>query len=194
MNLISVFVLFVGVELCALRWTAYAQQNVDILREGGSGSAVVLLSIARIRQSGAFGDDNELLRRIAYVETRDGTAEDTYCEGFDGGIWAVTRDAFLDTQDTDANPRLRGRFRAIRDQFGIDWPSVTRRDLRRPLYSAIAARLVLFIAPASIPRASDIAAQAEFWMKYYNPGGSTANFISAANELEGTQVTRAKQH
>ena len=190
MNLISVFVLFVGVELCALRWTVHAQQNVDILREGGSGSAVVLLSIARIRQSGTFGDDNELLRRIAYVETRDGTTEGTYREGFDGGIWAVSRDAFLDTQDTDANPRLPGRFRAIRDQFEIDWPSVTWRDLRRPLYSAIAARLVLFIAPVRfIPRASDIAAQAEFWMRYYNPGGSTANFISAANELEGTQVT-----
>ena len=185
MKLISVYVLL-------LVGCAYAQQNIDILQEGGSGSAVVLLSIARIRQSGAFGDDNELLRRIAYVETRDGTTEDTYREGFDGGIWAVTRDAFLDTQDTDANPRLPGRFRAIREQFEIDWPSVTWRELRRPLYSAIAARLVLFIAPVrSIPQASDIAAQAEFWMRYYNPGGSTANFISGANELEGTQVTRA---
>ena len=185
MKLISVFVLLlVGVELCA-----YAQQSIDILREpGGSGSAVVLLTIARIQQSGAFADANELLRRIAYVETRDGTTEDTYREGFDGGIWAVRQDALLNTQNTAANQRLRGRFTAIRERFQIDWPSVTWRDLRRPLYSAIAARLVLFIAPASIPQASDIVAQAEFWMRHYNPEGSTANFISAANELEGKPV------
>ena len=181
MKLISVFVLLlVGVDLCA-----YAQQSIDILREGGSGSAVVLLTIARIQQSGTFADDNELLRRIAYVETRDGTTEGTYREGFDGGIWAVSQDAFLNTQNTSANQRLRRRFTVIREQFKIDWPSVTWRDLRRPLYSAIAARLVLFIAQASIPQASDIAAQAEFWMRHYNPEGSTANFISAANELEG---------
>ena len=188
MKLPSVIVVLVfGVELCAQWWTAHAIEDSEILQEGGSGSAVVLLSVARIQQSGSFADDNELLRRIAHVETRDGTAEDTYREGFDGGVWAVSREAFRNTQNTSANRRLRGRFEDIRNEFQIDWPLVTWRDLRRPLYSAIAARLVLFIAPASIPQTSDIPAQAEFWMRYYNPGGSTANFIAAASELEGNK-------
>ena len=175
---------FFAVWLCTHWWTAHAQQAI-VLQEGGNGSAVVLLSIAHIQQSGSFADDNELLRRIAFVETRDGTTEDTYREGFDGGVWAVSREAFLDTQDTKNNPRLPGKFEGIREKFQIDWPSVTWRDLRRPLYSAIAARLVLFVAPTSIPQTSDIPAQAEFWMQYYNTGGSTANFIAAASELEG---------
>ena len=179
-----VLVYLFSVWSCTHWWAAHAQQAIVL--QGGNGSAVVLLSIALIQQSGSFANDNELLRRIAFVETRDGTAEDTYREGFDGGVWAVSREAFLHTQDRNINPRLPGKFEDIREKFQIDWPSVTWRDLRRPLYSAIAARLVLFVAPASIPQTSDIPAQTEFWMRYYNPGGSTATFIAAASELEGT--------
>jgi len=48
-----------------------------VLEEGAKGTAVVLLSIAHIQQAAIFPDDNEMLRRIAYVETRDGSDPDT---------------------------------------------------------------------------------------------------------------------
>lgn len=156
-----------------------------ILQEGGNGSAVVLLAIARLQQSGIFADDNELLRRIAYVETRDGTAENTYRQGYDGGIWAVDENVFLDTQNVDAYPRLRAKFDQIRKELNVDWYSTRWSDLRKPLYSAIASRLVLYNVPRAIPLADDISGQAELWANYYRQGGSVSEFVTVANELEG---------
>ena len=57
--------------------------------------------------------------------------------------------------------------------------------MKRPLYSAIAARLLLFIAPERLPDASDIEGQALLWKRYYNENGSVAEFTGAAYELEG---------
>ena len=161
------------------------QPEATILREGGNGSAVVLLAIARLQQSGIFADDNELLRRIAYVETRDGTAENTYRRGYDGGIWAVDENVFRDTQRVDTYPRLRAKFDQIRKEFNVDWYSTRWSDLRKPLYSVIAARLVLYNVPRAIPVANDISGQAELWANYYHQGGSVSEFVATANELEG---------
>ena len=80
-----------------------------IRQDGASGPEAVLLAVARIQQSGIFGNDNDLLRRIAYVETRDGTLPDTFRDGYHGGIWAVDQAAFLRTQDTSVNSRLRAK-------------------------------------------------------------------------------------
>ena len=63
-----------------------------MLENGRSGTDVVLLSIAYIHQVAIFQDDNNLLRRIAFVETKDGSYLD---EGNSGGIWAVDEDTFL---------------------------------------------------------------------------------------------------
>ena len=47
---------------------------VDLTREPGiNGSDVVQACIAIITQPGIFTQDQQLLRRIAYVETCDGT-------------------------------------------------------------------------------------------------------------------------
>ena len=164
---------------------AAGQPEEILLREGANGSAVVLLTIARLQQTGIFADDNELLRRIAYVETRDGTVADTYRQGYDGGIWAVDQNVFLDTQNVDTHPRLRAKLAQIEDEFRIDWYSTDWRDLRKPLYSAISARLVLYNLPRAIPQADDISAQGELWAEYYRQGVSPSEFDVTANELEG---------
>ena len=67
-------------------------QGVDrTVEQGASGSDVVL---AKVESSGVFRDsDKRLLRRIAYVESRDGTTKPP-----NGGIWNVSRDAFENTQ------------------------------------------------------------------------------------------------
>ena len=162
-----------------------AQSEDIILQEGSNGSAIVLLTIARLQQSGIFADDNELLRRIAYVETRDGTAENTYRQGYNGGIWAVDENIFNDTQNINIYPRLRAKFDQIRRQFNVDWCSVRWSDLRKPLYSAIAARLALYNLPRTIPNAGEVTTQAQLWADYYHQGGSVSEFVAVAGELEG---------
>ena len=170
----------------APQWSA-AQDDI-IEQEGSSGTAVVLLSVTRIRQSGIFASDNGLLRRIAYVETRDGTDPATYREEFDGGIWAVTESAFRDTTNIIEYRLLPAKLVDIKDHFGIEWAGVEWNDLRKPLYSAIAARLVLYNVPVAIPEANDIQAQADYWEGYYNLAGSVSEFTGAARELEGESI------
>ena len=43
-----------------------------ILERASNGTSVVLLTVAYLQQTTIFSDDNGMLRRIAYVETRDG--------------------------------------------------------------------------------------------------------------------------
>ena len=151
---------------------------------GANGTEAVLLAIARIQQSGIFGNDNQLLRRIAYVETRDGTLPDTFRDGYHGGIWAVNEVAFNRTKNTSANSRLPSKLMQIQ-HLGVFWEQVQWNDLRKPLHSAIAARLVLFIASSAIPSASDLEAQATFWKQNFNPSGETSVFVALSSSLEG---------
>ena len=152
--------------------------NEAVLEEGASGTAVVLLSVAHIQQSTIFPDDNQLLRRIAFVETQDGTTDD------EGGIWAVSEAAFESTKEP-SNTILVSKYELILQQFSIVWQSVQFSDLRRPLYSALAARLVMFTAPRAIPSDTDVMGQAEFWRDNYNTDGSVEEYIRATMELQG---------
>ena len=43
-----------------------------------AGIDVVFASVSRIQQANIFPDDNRLLRRVAFAETRDGIDLDTY--------------------------------------------------------------------------------------------------------------------
>ena len=171
-----------------------AQLEDSLLEEGGAGATVALLSVVHIRSTGIFDNDNDLLPRIAYAETRDGTANDTYREGYHGGIWAVEESAFLNTQDNATHSSLTEVFEDIQQEFGIDWSSTTWRDLRKPFYSAIAARLVLFVTTMPIPISSDVQGQANFWAQYYNPGGSTESFISAITRYYCNEFLISTRH
>lgn len=54
-------------------------QSVDLtIVPETSGTAVVFAAVSRIQLSNIFPDDQRLLRRVAYVETRDGIDADTY--------------------------------------------------------------------------------------------------------------------
>ena len=156
-------------------WAASVDDR--ILQPGANGTSVVLLTVAHIQQTTVFADDNGMLRRIAYVETRDGTRPSD-------SIWRVDQDALLRTQILE-HPTLNVKHNLISQEFAIDWTSVELEDLKRPLYSAIAARLLLFIAPERLPDANDIEGQALLWKRYYNENGSVAEFTGAAYELEG---------
>ena len=155
------------------------------------GTDVVLASIGRIDQSEVFTSDNRLLRRIAYAETRDGVDINTFRVGYNGGIWQVDEAIFNQTQDTAANPGLLQIYPQVRASFGIDWPNATWADLRRPLFSALAARLYFTTVSDPIPVAGDLRGQGEYWKNNYNSDAADTvqGFIDSITALEeqGTQ-------
>ena len=53
------------------------------------GAEVVEAVVNIIRESCLFAEDKRFLRRLAYVESHDGTDPKTYRSGYDGGIWQV---------------------------------------------------------------------------------------------------------
>ena len=77
---------------------------------------------------------------------------------------------------------IRATCDTIRREFGIDWTTVTWSDLRKPLYSGLAAVLYLMQRmgsnSTSIP--SSIEGQESFWTHYYHFGAPVRNFTSAA--------------
>jgi len=64
--------------------------GMDETREPGAAGAVVVDSVVRLLDDACvFPEDARFLRRLAYVETTDGTADKTYTDDYDGGIWQV---------------------------------------------------------------------------------------------------------
>ena len=159
----------------------------ETLAAGASGSAVVHAVIRRIEDSNIFLSENQFLRRIAYVESKDGTDSGTYRSGYHGGIWQVDEVGFRDTQDTTSHRRLAKKLDKIHDSFAINWREVQWEDLRKPLYSGLAARLFLSNIPEFIPVASDIRAQGQYWKKHYNTddrAGTADKFVEDIGALK----------
>lgn len=151
--------------LSALLHVATSQRDRTI-EVGASGTDVVLATISRLRLANVFTDDNRLLRRVAYVESRDGLDSDTFRPGYFGGIWQVDEVNFNRTQDTATHPYLAesgGIFENLLSELGLDWTAARWRDLEIPLISAVAARIFFEIADEDIPDIGDVAAQGEFW-------------------------------
>ena len=166
------------------------QQGVDrTLERGASGADVVKATVNKIQN--VFGDDQQFLRRIAYVESKDGTDSNTYQSGYHGGIWQVDEIGFQGTQDIRSHPRLPVRYEKIRKEFGIDWSSVQWSDLRIPLYSGIAARLILLNIPETIP--CDKEGQATYWKTYYNTDAGAGTASKFLMDLDALDANEGKQ-
>lgn len=136
------FLLVVGIFVTC---TSSATLTDPLLQDRANGSVTVLRAISIIQQSGIFDiSASDTLRLIAFVETRDGTNHDTFRKGYDGGIWAVDRDDFMSTKSTQLYHGLSEKLELIAQKFNIHWLYVEWADLRKPLFSALAARLVIF--------------------------------------------------
>ena len=157
---------------------------VDLTREPGTnGRDVVQACIAVITQPGIFSEDQQLLRRIAYVETRDGLDPDTYACNNDGGIWQLSETKYSATKTV--NQQL---LQNIAAHFYIDWTATVWSDLRKPLFSALAARLYFKVKTAEISLSHDISAQGNYWATYYtSSGGTQTEFVNIINELTATK-------
>ncbi|PVD27455.1 hypothetical protein C0Q70_12615 [Pomacea canaliculata] len=82
--------------LLTLHATPGGAQGVDKTREANQGGADVVDAVVDvIRSNCIFSEDRLFLRRLAYVESRDGSPLiHTYRPGYDGGIWQVDEDKF----------------------------------------------------------------------------------------------------
>ena len=162
------------------------------VEQGASGADVVLATIAKIESSRVFNSDKRLLRRIAYVETRDGAASPS-----NGGIWNASQEAYEETQQISLLSQLRLQinvaFSTELAQSDVNsYESLQWEDLRKPLWSALAARLTLFVIEGRggrLPTSSDISGQATFWSKYYGTEGNANKFIADVQQLEMDEGT-----
>ena len=167
------------------------QQGVDRTLEREATGADVVRAVSN-RIQAVFGDDRQFLRRIAFVESKDGTDSNTYRSGYHGGIWQVDEIAFRSTKDTASHPGLIAKHQQILDTFGINWLNVEWSDLRIPLFSGLAARLFLLNIPDTIP--CDISGQATYWKRYYNTfagAGTVGKFtqdVAALDRMESKYI------
>ena len=138
----------------------------DIYTCDTSGSKIVKDAVSKVEST--LGGTNKLLERTAYVESKNGKDPNTYRDGYHGGIWQVDRIGFEDTQNVASHAKLKEHFKKINADFGIDWSTVKYEDLRKPLYSAIAARLKYLNIASSIPPSWQLTRQAKYWKEHYN--------------------------
>ena len=164
--------------------------NVDLtLVPEENGANVVLACIAKIDVSRIFPrDDQQLIRRIAYTETENGLDPSTYSgSSNNGGIWQLSEDRYIQTKDNTDSSVLQ----KIQEMFDIDWASTSWVDLRKPFFSALAARLYIELEVASVdsfPFSTNIPLQSSFWINVYTSSSKTeADYAAVAillNEQE----------
>ena len=108
-----------------------------------------------------FMADNFFIKRVAMVENSlNRTSKE-------GGLWNVDECAFKATQGKrKENKQLAALHKTVRRTFGVTWSKIKFSDLRRPLYSVLAARIVLEMNERSIPRG--LRNQARFWLETYH--------------------------
>ena len=145
-----------------------ADAQVDLtMAVNASGTNVVLATISIIDGSNVFTDNNRFLRRVAYAESRDGLDPDTFRDGYNGGIWQVDEEVFLRTMDRATFPFLvepGGIYeRLLQSDLNLDWAVAVWEDLRKPLISAVAARIFFELAEDDIPNIGDVEGQGDFW-------------------------------
>ena len=153
----------------------------DIFTPHKSGHQIVEMCVQKLK-SPLFNvpDDNEFMKRVAYVMSEFGKNMIK-----NGGIWQVTPTVFEDTMDTSAHKRLPRKYQQIWKAFNIDWKSVKYKDLDKPFYSALAARLYLSNYPEYIPPSHRVQDQAEYWkFRYMTGSGDIQHFIEKVKELE----------
>lgn len=156
--------------------------GVDLtIVEDATGPDVVAATIAKIEATHIYASDKRLLHRIAYVEMEEGQTGDN------GGIWKVSREDFEHTKQDESLDEKRSDIAAAFPEIN-DWELVQWEDLNKPLWSALAARLVILQAvlnnSTDIPALSDSSGQAAFWNTYYNVHGNASHFQMIVEQLQ----------
>ncbi|XP_046340047.2 uncharacterized protein LOC124121112 [Haliotis rufescens] len=170
--------------LLVLLVSVVAGQNVDLtVSSGAKGRDVVETVVDRIRSNCIFPEDRLFLRRLAYAESKDGADPKTYRKDYDGGIWQVDEAMYNATRRCPFI--VSDECALIGSAFNITWRDTTWQDLRKPLYSGLAASLYMLIRLGFInSMPGDLPGQADTWAHYYHLGSPDSDFISAANAVK----------
>ncbi len=182
-------VVIVILSNAALSQCYCADSCIDFTRVPGSiGTSTVLATIRLVQHSGIFLEDYDILRRIAYAETLDGTE---YYAANSGGIWKVSEQVFNITKSVSSNNTDSSGFNIINDildavdsVFRINWDTVTYQDLEKPLYSALAARIYIQQLQENdgISISSNANEQATLWLTEYSVTKNyTTFYLDAVN-------------
>ena len=156
---------------------------------GANGSDVVEAVISKLGLLENIGPDHRFMRRLAYVETRDGAVEN------EGGIWGVDDDKLgqireaLNDQTARGHTELNAATQDITSKCEVDLESsLYMQQMSIPLYSGLTARLVLYLWNVSrreaIPLAGNVTGQAHFWASQYHQGGDQQHFLKRVLSLE----------
>ena len=145
----------------------HEQRTVDLAQQYEMhGSKVVEAVIDRIARSEIFENNFGYIRRISWVETKDGLEKLTFRPNYYGGLWQMDEKVFKQTKDTYTYPTLTEKFARIQSEFQINWVSVQWKDLRKPLHCGLAVHLYMFTREEKIPL--NVKDQAEHWKRNYN--------------------------
>ncbi|OQV18313.1 hypothetical protein BV898_07518 [Hypsibius exemplaris] len=179
----SILLITLGVYLVG------AQTTDTTLQERTHSEDVVDVVIKKITRANFASPDKGFMKRIACAESQYGTAPTTYANGYYGGVWQMDEANFLLTKNNITYPNLNEFHRKIfRSSLRIDWTKVVWQDLWKPLYSGLAARILLWIRQEAghvIP--DTLANQAVYWKTHYDIGGGTVEDFKAQVALcEGT--------
>ncbi|KAK7480283.1 hypothetical protein BaRGS_00028451, partial [Batillaria attramentaria] len=176
--------LMLGVHLSVLvTLVLMTDAQVDHTRQPrATGPEVVENVVEQVRSSCVLSQDNMLLRRLAYVESHDGTDPDTFRSGFYGGIWQVTRPMY---DITKSSAYLEPARNNIQTHLGINWEATSWTDLLKPLYSGLAAALYISNELHQNPAPTTISQQQTFWATQYHHGGvSASEYTTLANLMQ----------
>ena len=152
-----------------------------------SGSEVVNKVLYQLECSGVFEDDHSFMRRLAYVETKDGTEGQGTT-----GIWNISEE--LLKQMNDSIREYNELTDDICKQFNINMSMAVNepQTLTNPLVSGVVARFYLHYVTVTkdqqIPPAEDISGQAIFWGTHFRMSADAAminHFTSRVLELKG---------
>jgi len=100
------------------------------------------------------------------------------------GLWQIepaTHDDLLASW-LDTRPEVRSRVLSLRAEA----PARHVQLASNLAYGAVIARLLIWRAPARLPRATDVPGQAKVWKQYYNTAGGAGTeekYIHSFNEL-----------
>jgi uncharacterized protein YegL len=170
-------------------------QGVDkTLEDGATGEDVVKATADKIRESGIFGDDHEFLRRMAKVESDDGTS---IVQGM-GGIWRIEMETtFMKVEEhlqqtpcenQQQNTCLQDQFE---EEFCFNWSMDVRtkgyRAMDVPLYSALYVMVYLVKVQQVTTIPEDIESQANIWVVNFNRARDQQEFVDVATDLQGEQ-------
>ena len=170
-----------------------------------NGSCVVEAVLDELRKSGVFEHDHEFMRRIAYVETLDGTETTHENDTETGckkriGIWGLTQDKLDTMKKYLLSEYTYVNYQAVKElsdrvceRFGVNMTGPERLNLRNPLVSGIAARFYLYyltvLEREELPEC--VEEQAFFWKSHYTSSNflDEAKFKEQVMELEGNYTT-----